>query len=58
MAAKQLAFEEEARGKLLVGVEKLARAVKAGLKASRQEPRGPLPSPDTPDSKPPQRKEG
>jgi len=31
MAAKQLAFEEDARGKLLVGVEKLARAVKATL---------------------------
>ena len=31
MAAKQLAFEEEARSKLLVGVEKLARAVKATL---------------------------
>ncbi|MCK4851464.1 MAG: molecular chaperone GroEL, partial [Phycisphaerae bacterium] len=31
MAAKQLAFEEEARSKLLVGVDKLARAVKATL---------------------------
>ena len=31
MAAKQLLFEEDARGKLLVGVEKLARAVKATL---------------------------
>ncbi len=31
MAAKQLAFEEEARSKLSVGVDKLARAVKATL---------------------------
>ena len=31
MAAKQLAFEEQARGSLLAGVEKLARAVKATL---------------------------
>src|SRR5262245_36314189 len=31
MAAKQLAFEEEARESLLAGVEKLARAVKATL---------------------------
>ncbi|NIA06672.1 MAG: chaperonin GroEL, partial [Actinobacteria bacterium] len=31
MAAKQLVFEEDARGKLLIGVEKLARAVKATL---------------------------
>ena len=31
MAAKQLLFEEDARNKLLIGVEKLARAVKATL---------------------------
>ncbi len=31
MAAKQLAFEEQARASLLAGVEKLARAVKATL---------------------------
>ncbi|MEP0842759.1 MAG: molecular chaperone GroEL, partial [Phycisphaerae bacterium] len=31
MAAKQLAYGEEARGSLLAGVEKLARAVKSTL---------------------------
>ncbi len=31
MAAKQLLFEEDARNKLLIGVEKLSRAVKATL---------------------------
>ena len=31
MAAKQLAFEDEARASLLAGVEKLSRAVKSTL---------------------------
>ena len=38
MAAKMLAFEEEARKTLLAGVEKLARAVKATLGPGAESP--------------------
>jgi chaperonin GroEL (HSP60 family) len=52
MAAKQIAFDTDARDRILRGVQKLARAVKvtlgpSGRSSSSRNPSAPPPSPRT-----------